>query len=127
MTTSNWRTNLGGALGTFGTSMIGVGTLTQLSQLSPKTNILEPWQLAAMWWVAFAGFIISGVGKFCTAYYAADAKQLEVVRQDTQAQIKDLHEKLNLVPKAIDSSDTSEIKRVLAEPPPAVDQANKPV
>lgn len=127
MTTSNWRTNIGGALGTLGTSLIGVGTLTQLSQLSPTTNILTPGQLAAMWWVALIGFLISGVGKFFTAFYAADAKQLEVVRQDTQAQIKDLHEKLNLVPKAIDSSDTSEIKRVLAEPPPAVDPVNKPV
>lgn len=96
----NWQTNLGGALGALGSGLVGIGTLTQLSQLSPKTNILEPWQLTAMWWVAFAGFIISGLGKFFTAYYAADAKQLEVVRKDTQAQINDLQEKVNQTPIA---------------------------
>ena len=72
---TNWRTNLGGAVSVTGTTLIGVGLLTQLSQLSPNTaNVLTPHQLAAMWYVALTGFVLSAIGKGLTALFAADAK-----------------------------------------------------
>ncbi len=54
-----------------GTTLTGAGVLTQLSQLSPTTNI-PPLLLTVMWYVALAGFIIGAVGKGITAYFAAD-------------------------------------------------------
>ncbi len=80
---TNWRTNLGGAISVTGTLLISVGTLTQLTQLSPNTStMLNPSQLAAMWYVALAGFVLSAIGKGVTALFSADAKVLkEVVAQ----------------------------------------------
>jgi branched-subunit amino acid permease len=63
MTTWNWRTNLGGAISVLGTSLIGFGILPQLA--GGPSNVL--------YWVAFAGFCLSAVGKALTAFFAADA------------------------------------------------------
>lgn len=73
----NWRTNLGGAIAVTGTSLIGIGVLPQLSQLSPSTSVLTPHQLAALWYVALVGFILSGIGKGITSLFAADAAQVK--------------------------------------------------
>lgn len=101
----NWRTNLGGAISVTGTSLIGIGVLPQLTQLSPNTSsTLTPHQLAALWYVALAGFILSGIGKGVTALFAADAAQLKSV----QAQLDE-------VPKAIDSGDTTVLYRTQAQ------------
>ncbi len=76
----NWRTNLGGAISVLGTSLIGVGVLPQLLQLSPTSaSVLSANQLAALWYVALAGFIMSGIGKAITALFAADASALKNV------------------------------------------------
>jgi len=64
MTTANWRTNIGGALGALGTTLIGVGVVPQLSGTPNKLLTVT----------AVAGFFISAAGKFFTALFAADAR-----------------------------------------------------
>jgi hypothetical protein len=77
---THWQTNLGGAISVLGTSLIGVGVLAQASQLSPNSAfILDSDQLALMWYVALAGFILSAVGKGLTALFAADARTVNNV------------------------------------------------
>jgi hypothetical protein len=128
--TQNWRTNLGGSLGTLGTALIGVGTLTQLTQLSPTTNVLTPPQLAALWWVALAGFVISGVGKFFTSLFAADAKALADSHQKLLNQIAELQSRSNFVPDAIDKGDTSLLRNASITPaaiPPPVKPTVPPI
>lgn len=74
MKQTHLRTNIGGAVGTIGTSLIGVGVLAQLTQLAPSgSSMLSPHQLALMWYVALVGFILSAIGKGLTALFAADA------------------------------------------------------
>ena len=83
---TNWRTNLGGAISVTGTLLISVGTLTQLTQLSPNTStLLNPNQLAAMWYVALAGFVLSAIGKGFTALFSADARVLKQVVEQSNA------------------------------------------
>lgn len=83
----NWRTNLGGAVSTLGTTLIGVGVLGTMDSDERRAGLL--------WWVAFVGFCISAVGKMLTALFAADAvavKQLtdrvETVEGNTATIIK---------------------------------------
>jgi len=116
MTTTNWRTNLGGAISVLGTSIIGIGVVPQLAN-GPSNLLL---------YLTVTGFVLSAVGKAVTALFAADAKQLEVARQESQAQIKDLQEKVNLVPSAIQTGDTSQIQRAIASTPPVDSQPAKP-
>ncbi len=97
MNTNNWRTNLGGAISVTGTGLIGIGVLSQLSQLSPKTQVLSPEQLAVMWYVALSGFVLSCVGKGVTALFAADAKALDQTKQQTQAALTDLQSQISQV------------------------------
>lgn len=61
---ANWRTNLGGAISVLGTSLIGIGIVPQLAGAPSKVLL----------WVTVVGFILSAVGKFVTALFAADAK-----------------------------------------------------
>jgi hypothetical protein len=60
----NWRTNLGGALGALGTTLVGVGVVPQLNGGTPSKFLT---------YVSVAGFVISAFGKFFTALFAADA------------------------------------------------------
>jgi len=62
----NWRTNLGGAISVLGTSLIGFGVLPQLSGVPSK----------ALTYTAFAGFVLSAIGKSVTALFAADSKSV---------------------------------------------------
>ena len=82
---TNWRTNLGGAISVTGTTMISIGILTQLTQLSPNTPMPSPGQLKTMWYVALVGFVLSAVGKGFTALFAADSKTLNDVAEKTNA------------------------------------------
>lgn len=66
-----------------GTSLIGIGTLTQLTQLSPTTNV-PPKLLTLMWYVAAGGFILSATGKGITALFAADASTVNDVASKVQ-------------------------------------------
>ena len=63
MNTTHWQTNIGGAVGTIGTVLLGVGLVPQLMGLPSKwlTGILV------------AGLICSALGKGLTALFAADA------------------------------------------------------
>lgn len=88
---------MGGAISVTGTSLIGIGVLTQLTQLSPDTSsMLTHKQLVVMWYVALVGFVLSAVGKGVTALFAADA-----------AQVKDIQDQMAQVPKAIETGDTT--------------------
>jgi len=109
---NNWRTNLGGAISVTGTGLIGIGVLSQLSQLSPKTQMLSPAQLTVMWYVALAGFVMSCIGKGVTALFSADAKTV----QTTQTQIAELQLRSNIVPNAIESGDTSMLRKATITP-----------
>lgn len=107
----NWRTNLGGAISVTGTSLICIGVLPQLSQLSPTTATLTPHQLAILWYVALSGFILSCIGKGFTALFAADAKQ-----------VNDIQNQLAQVPAAIDSGDTTQLKKTQNSQPAQPEQ-----
>lgn len=73
----NWNTNLGGAISVTGTTLIGVGVLAQLTQLSPASaTILTDHQVVVLWYVSLVGFVMSAVGKGLTALFAADASKL---------------------------------------------------
>lgn len=63
---TNWRTNLGGALGVLGTTLIGVGVVPQLAGTQSKL----------LTYTATAGFFISAAGKFFHALFAADAAEV---------------------------------------------------
>ena len=65
---SHWKTNLGGAVSVLGTSLIGVGVLGNISSGAHSS---------VLWYVALAGFILSAVGKFFTALFAADASTVK--------------------------------------------------
>jgi len=97
------KTNLGGAIAVTGTTLIGIGVLTQLAQFAPNTNV-PPGLLSAMWYVALAGFIISAIGKGVTAYFSADSKDVEAIQRQISA-----------VPAAIDSGNTEQLKKTVAE------------
>jgi hypothetical protein len=77
---TNWKTNLGGAIAVTGTSLIGIGVLTQLTQLSPDVALPHS-VLTGMWYVALDGFILSAIGKGVTALFAADASQVDKIAQ----------------------------------------------
>lgn len=104
---TNWHTNLGGAIAVTGTTLLAIGTLSQLSQLEPDAAVLSTKQLHVMWYVALVGFVMVAIGKGLTALFAADA-----------AQVKDLQNQLAKVPDAIDSGDTSQLKKPDNQPVP---------
>ena len=100
----NWRTNLGGALGALGSTLVGVGVVPQLSGTPNKTLTV----------IATVGFIVSAAGKFFTALFAADASTVAT----TQTQIAELQLRSNLVPNSIDSGDTTLLRRAPITPAP---------
>lgn len=91
---SNWRTNLGGAIGTLGTSLAGVGTVTSLVQLNngggPSKFVL---------YCTAAGFVLGCIGKSVTALFAADAKEVDRKLEEHSQQIAQV------------KGDTAQIKR----------------
>lgn len=70
----NIRTTIGGALGAFGTSLIGVGVLGM-------SNPADKAHSELLWWVAFSGFILSCLGKLFNGLFAADSKQLCLLQE----------------------------------------------
>ena len=99
---TNWRTNLGGALGALGSALVGVGVVPQLSGTPNKVLTV----------IAIIGFSCSAAGKFFSALFAADAKTVAT----TQNQIAELQLRSNIVPNAIESGDTSALRRVPITP-----------
>lgn len=67
---NHWQTNIGGAVGTLGTALIGVGVLGNLTK-GPHAALL--------WYIALAGFFLSALGKFLAALFSADAKTVNNV------------------------------------------------
>lgn len=78
MNNTNWRTNLGGALGTLGTALVGVGVVPQLGS-DTQSKLLT--------YTAIAGFFISASGKFFTALFSADAKTVADLQTQVTNQI----------------------------------------
>lgn len=76
---TNWRTNLGGALGVLGTTLIGIGVVPQLSGTPSKF----------LTYTAIAGFFISAAGKFFHALFSADAKTVTDLAQNIAGQSAD--------------------------------------
>jgi hypothetical protein len=77
---ANWRTTLGGAIGAVGTSLAGVGILTQLGQMSGSASLSEH-QLSSMWYVALTGFVLSAIGRGVTALFAVDREEVEKIKK----------------------------------------------
>ena len=69
MNNKHWQTNLGGAIGIVGTSLIGIGIVPQLSGVPSKF----------LTYTAIAGFILSALGRGLTALFAADASTVNNV------------------------------------------------
>lgn len=110
---NNWRTNLGGAISITGTSLIGAGLLPQLSQLNPTTaGMLSHGQLSALWWTAFAGFVLSCIGKGVTSFFAADAVVVKQVVQKVEA-VAEVVDKINQVGP---SPDTEMLSKPIIKP-----------
>lgn len=74
MKARNWRTSLGGAVGVFGTTLIGAALLATIAGTNATYRKM-------VFITAFAGVILSATGKAITAWYAADAKELEKLKQ----------------------------------------------
>lgn len=71
----NWRTNLGGALGALGSTLVGVGVVPQLSG-TPSNSAL---------------------GKFFTALFAADSKAVNAAHEETKIMVADLQNQISQV------------------------------
>lgn len=99
---TNWRTNLGGALGALGSTLVGVGVVPQLAGTPSKL----------LTWTAVIGFACSAAGKFFTALFAADAKSVD----QAKCQIAELQKRSNFVPNAIESGDTSLLRQIPITP-----------
>ena len=93
------KTNIGGAISVTGTTLIGIGVLTQLAQFAPNTNVPSE-LLSVMWYVALAGFILSAIGKGLTAYFSADDREVQTLKGQIAS-----------VPSAIDTGDTAMLRK----------------
>lgn len=58
----SWKTTLGGALSAFGTTLMGVGVVPQLS--GTKSDLL--------YYIALVGFLTTAAGQFFSGLYARD-------------------------------------------------------
>ena len=58
--------------------------------------------------------------------FSQDYTQGQKAHQESQDQIKDLQSKVNMVPSAIQTGDTSQIQRAIAATPPVDSQPAKP-
>ncbi len=76
----NWRTNLGGALSSLGTALIGVGVVPQLAG-TPSPMLTK---------VAIGGFVCECLGKFFTALFAADAKTVDCLKEQVNQTAQDV-------------------------------------
>jgi hypothetical protein len=75
----NYKTTIGGAISTLGSSLIGIGVLPQFSvDLSPDYK-------ATLWYLALSGYVINIIGKFLTSLFAADASALKEVVEQSNA------------------------------------------
>lgn len=65
----DWRTTLGGALGSLGTSLAGLGSVVAItSGDSPQIRKISLWALVA-------GTVVSALAKFFTALWTPDKQQ----------------------------------------------------
>jgi len=64
----DWRTTLGGALSSLGTTLAGVSATATFSGFHPDT----------MKWFMLSGFILSALGKFFAHLWAADTADTQV-------------------------------------------------
>lgn len=76
------KTTIGGALGTLGTTISGFGTLSALNQFNGTGNISK-----MTFYFVVAGFVLSAIGKFFTALFAADNSEVQKALADHAGQI----------------------------------------
>lgn len=86
---SNWRTNIGGAIGAMASGLTGVGVLGQFASTEHKE---------LLFWMAVLGFVSSAVGKCLTALFAADARELKRVSDA----VKDTGDTTTFIRKALE-------------------------
>lgn len=72
----SWRTSLGGAIGVFGTVLVGAPVVYLAAQSCPK------WVVG----IAMGGFFVTAFGKAWTAFFAADAKVVAELKRDFDTQ-----------------------------------------
>ena len=113
----NWKTNIGGAISVMGTSLLGIGLLTQLAPLLPNSqDAIPPEILRACWWLAFVGFILSAVGKGLASFFAADASTLSNLTKAVQQHA----DAINSIPDAPIKAQSPGDKPVDKPPTPGV-------
>ena len=71
----NWRTSLGGAIGVFGTTLIGAGVLFHVVEEDVAYK-------KVIFMTVFIGVLLSAAGKAICAFSAADAKELAKLQQE---------------------------------------------
>lgn len=76
------KTTIGGALGTLGTTLTGFGTLSALNQFNGTGNISK-----MTFYFVVSGFVLSAIGKFFTALFAADNSEVQRALADHEARI----------------------------------------
>lgn len=83
---TNWRTNLGGAIGTLG------GGLRDLGVVWMGVNFSDPGGVATRMsiWMIIIGSILSAIGRSVTALFAADAKEIQVQLDAHSQQIQSI-------------------------------------
>jgi len=96
MTTSNYKSTIGGAFSALGTTLIGVGVVPQLSGVPNKF----------LTYVAVAGFLFTAIGQFLGHLFAADA-----------ATLRALSTQVNENSSAILTGDTTHLRKSQTEPP----------
>lgn len=71
MTSGNYRSTLGGACSAAGTTLMGIGVMSQFNGAS--SNMIRA--------ITLAGFILTAAGQFFGHLFAADAKQVSNLTQ----------------------------------------------
>lgn len=90
MTAGNYRSTLGGAFSAAGTTLMGIGVISQFNGSS--THLIQG--------ITLAGFILTAAGQFFGHLFAADAKQV--------AALTDL---VNANTDALKTGDTSQLSK----------------
>ena len=100
----SWKTTLGGALGAFGKTLVGIGVVPQLSG-TPSLLLT---------YITVAGFILEAVGDFIGHLFSADTQQVQKMQKQIDA-----------VPSAISSGDTEFLKKEISEQHVGVSELKK--
>lgn len=93
MTAGNWRSTLGGACSAAGTSLMGIGVMSQFNGSSTAT-IKD---------ITLVGFILLAAGQFFGHLFAADARSVAALNDKVDA----TNDKVDATTEALRTGDTT--------------------